>query len=50
MISLWRGTIDCTAPDDWNTWTWVVLQGDTWQQHGKSVADTLHYLPTLCAN
>ena len=50
MICLWCGTIDCTAPDDWNTWTWVVLRGDTWQQHGKSVADTLHYLPTLCAN
>ena len=46
MISLWRGTIDCTAPDDRNTWTWVALRGDTWQQHGKSVADTLHYLPS----
>ena len=46
MISLWRGTIDCTKPDDKSTWTWLVLQGDVWQQHGKAVADALHYLPS----
>jgi len=46
MLSLWRGTIDCTTPDDRSTWTWTVLRGDVWQQHGKSVADTLHYLPS----
>ncbi|KAI9447399.1 hypothetical protein H4582DRAFT_1803124 [Lactarius indigo] len=46
MLSLWRGTIDCTTPDDKSTWTWAVLRGDVWQQHGKSVADTLHYLPS----
>ena len=46
MISLWRGTIDCTSPDDKSTWTWVVLRGEVWQQHGKAVADTLHYLPS----
>src|SRR6266702_4789890 len=46
MLSLWRGTIDCTTPDDRSTWTWTVLWGDVWQQHGKSVADTLHYLPS----
>lgn len=28
MISLWRGTIDCTRPDDRSTWDWAVLQGD----------------------
>jgi hypothetical protein len=46
MISLWRGTIDCTRPDDKSTWNWVVLRGEVWQQHGKAVADTLHYLPS----
>ena len=46
MISLWRGTIDCTRPDDKSSWTWVVLRGEVWQQHGKAVADTLHYLPS----
>ncbi|KAH8980248.1 hypothetical protein EDB86DRAFT_2813862 [Lactarius hatsudake] len=46
MLSLWRGTIDCTTPDDRSTWRWAVLRGDVWQQHGKSVADTLHYLPS----
>jgi hypothetical protein len=46
MISLWRGTIDCTRPDDKSSWTWVVLRGEVWQHHGKAVADTLHYLPS----
>ena len=46
MISLWQGTIDCTRPDDKSTWTWVILRGEVWQQHGKAVADTLHYLPS----
>ena len=46
MISLWRGTIDCTKPDDKSTWDWVILRGEAWQRHGKAVADTLHYLPS----
>ena len=47
MISLWRSSmIDCTKPDDKSIWTWLVLQGDVWQQHGKAVADALHYLPS----
>ena len=25
MISLWRGTIDCTRPDDRSTWDWAIL-------------------------
>ena len=25
MLSLWRGTIDCTRPDDRCTWDWAVL-------------------------
>jgi len=46
MISLWRGTIDCTTPDDKSTWDWAVLRGDVWQQHGKAVTAALHYLPS----
>ena len=47
MISLWRGTIDCTRPDDKETWDWAVFQeGDAWKLHGKAVADCLHYLPS----
>ncbi|KAI0292314.1 hypothetical protein BC826DRAFT_885613, partial [Russula brevipes] len=46
MISLWRGTIDCNRPDDRYTWTWAVLRGDVWQEHGKAVADALHFLPS----
>src|SRR5712672_200472 len=46
MISLWRGTIDCTKPDDKSTWSWAVLQPETWKAHGKAVEDTLHYLPS----
>ena len=46
MISLWRGTIDCTTLDNKSTWDWAVLQGDIWQQHGKAVAAALPYLPS----
>jgi len=46
MISLWRGTMDCTRPDSKANWPWLVLQGDIWQQHGKAVADALYYLPS----
>jgi hypothetical protein len=46
MISLWRGTIDCTKPDDKSMWTWAVLRGNIWLQHGKDVGDALHYLPS----
>lgn len=46
MISLWRGVIDCTAPDNRSTWTWAVLRGETWQRHGKIVEDAVHYLPS----
>jgi len=46
MISLWRGTMDCTRPDNKATWDWAVLRGEVWQQHGKAVADCLHYLPS----
>jgi hypothetical protein len=46
MISLWRGTIDCTKPDNKSTWSWAVLRGEVWQEHGRAVAATLHFLPS----
>ena len=36
--------MDCTRPDDRDTWTWLVLRGDVWQRHGKSVTDALYFL------
>lgn len=45
LIKLWRGTMDCEPTDDRATWDWAVLQGDTWKNHGKSVADATPYLP-----
>jgi hypothetical protein len=45
MISLWRGTIDCTRPDKKKHWNWAVFQeGEAWKLHGKAIADCLHYL------
>src|SRR5712672_676821 len=38
--------MDCTRPDDKDTWRWLVLRGDVWQSHGKSVADALYFLPS----
>ena len=46
MISLWRGTMDCTRPDDKTTLVWAILRGDIWQEHGKAIQDALHYLPS----
>ena len=47
LIKLWRGTMDCEPSDDRATWDWAVLQGDTWKDRGKSVADATPYLPRL---
>jgi hypothetical protein len=46
LISPWRGTIDCTKPDDRSTWIWAVLRGDVWLHHRKTIADTLPFLPS----
>ena len=46
MISLWRGTLDCTKPDDKSTWDWAVLKGEIWKAHGEAVANALHFLPS----
>jgi hypothetical protein len=45
LINLWRGTIDCDKNDDQSTWDWAVLQGSTWESHGREVAACTPYLP-----
>jgi hypothetical protein len=45
LIKLWRGTMDCETSDDRATWDWAVLKGNTWKNHGKTVADATPYLP-----
>ena len=45
LLDLWRGKMPVKHPDDKATWVWAVLQGDTWEDHGKSVADATPYLP-----
>ncbi|KAF9495305.1 hypothetical protein BDN71DRAFT_1482744 [Pleurotus eryngii] len=46
LISLWRGTIKCEATDNKNTWPWRTFIGDTWIEHGKSIAACQPYFPT----
>ena len=45
LIKLWRGTLDCDPDDSKRSWDWAVLKGDVWKTHGKTVGDTLPYLP-----
>ena len=45
LINLWRGSLDCDKNDDRGTWDWAVLQGRTWEIHGKEVAACTPYLP-----
>lgn len=45
LLGLWHGTIDCDTDDDWSTWDWCVLRGETWKAHGEVVVKTTSYLP-----
>ena len=45
IVSLWRSQFDNERTDPISAWPWAVLQGDTWEQHGKAVAETTPYLP-----
>ncbi|KIK36513.1 hypothetical protein CY34DRAFT_26311 [Suillus luteus UH-Slu-Lm8-n1] len=46
LLSLWRGTIDHTAPDHPSTWPWAVFWDvNAWQAHGAAVAAAAQYLP-----
>ncbi|KAJ3812864.1 hypothetical protein F5876DRAFT_74456 [Lentinula aff. lateritia] len=46
LISLWRGKLDCGRTDDKSTWTWATLTGETWEKHGKLVANARKYFPS----
>lgn len=45
LVSLWRGQIDNEQTDPTSEWPWAVLRGNTWEEHGKAVADATPYLP-----
>lgn len=45
LLSLWRGTMTCEAPDTRESWEWYVLYGETWTTHGKQVANATSFLP-----
>ncbi|KDQ09941.1 hypothetical protein BOTBODRAFT_116556 [Botryobasidium botryosum FD-172 SS1] len=46
FLLLWRGTMDCFAPDHKSTWGWAVFMNEArWRAHGKIVADAHPYLP-----
>ncbi|KAJ7062570.1 hypothetical protein C8F01DRAFT_1209920 [Mycena amicta] len=45
MLGLFRGTLDCQAPDSKQNWPWMKLVGDVWEEHGQSVEDATPHLP-----
>lgn len=45
LVSLWRGQLDNESTDPISAWPWAVLRGNTWEQHGKAVAEATPYLP-----
>ncbi|KAI0739775.1 hypothetical protein C8Q80DRAFT_1111115 [Daedaleopsis nitida] len=46
VLSLFRGTITCDAPDDKSTWDFAVFADKhVWQAHGLLVAGSTRYLP-----
>ncbi|KAG1864466.1 hypothetical protein C8R48DRAFT_601816 [Suillus tomentosus] len=45
LLSLWRGTMDCAASDNVDSWEWRVMHGDVWEAHGAAVAAAGIYLP-----
>jgi len=46
LIGLWRGTINCYAPDTKENWDWAVLKGKVWEAHGKMIAAATPYIPS----
>jgi len=43
LIPLWQGTLKCNVTDNLSSWDWATLTGDTWQVHGKVVADAIPF-------
>jgi hypothetical protein len=46
LLGLWRGTIKVYSPDKVEFWNWLVLVGDVWKAHGKTVALATPYIPS----
>lgn len=45
FADLWRGTLDRDKSDDFSTWDWAVLRGDTWKEHGQLVLNATPFYP-----
>ncbi len=45
FINLFRGKVDCEAPDSMALWKWKCLVGDNWVNFGKDVADATPFIP-----
>ena len=45
LIGLWRGTLDCDRHDNRSSWTWAVLVGRVWKEHGAEIARCTPHLP-----
>ncbi|KIK72792.1 hypothetical protein PAXRUDRAFT_21576, partial [Paxillus rubicundulus Ve08.2h10] len=45
FTDLWQGEINCDRTDSKDTWDWMVLVGETWQEHGRNIAKCKPHLP-----
>ena len=46
LISLWRGTMECSNTDEKNSWDWAVFRDeDTWTAHGQAVENAGMFIP-----
>ncbi len=45
LVMLWRGAFDHDADDPPSNWPWAVLNGETWETHGRDVAAATPFLP-----
>ncbi|CDO72558.1 hypothetical protein BN946_scf184983.g41 [Trametes cinnabarina] len=46
ILGLLHASLPCDEPDDKATWDWAVfVDRETWQQHGKLVAQSTRFLP-----
>jgi len=46
LLDLWSARPSARDYDRNSDWPWAVLTGDTWNTHGKAVAQAARYLPT----
>ncbi|KJA18806.1 hypothetical protein HYPSUDRAFT_144447 [Hypholoma sublateritium FD-334 SS-4] len=45
LVMLWRGAFDHDTDDPPSNWPWAVLNGETWETHGRDVAAATPFLP-----